>query len=187
MRFFIFCAFLFGFYPAIAQLGDSQNSIIITDSITNEPLPYASIFIGGKSLGMTSDLNGKLNLPVEGLTDSDSILISYLGYKKCSFSLGEFLQGKLNVIRLAPSPRLLKEVVVLPKELNLSQFMMTVNKKYNEQVRKQPHIAFSHYREKYKLQSIYAMYTESIGYSVYMDSQTTSSPLSNYKFFSENT
>lgn len=187
MRFFICIAFILGFYPCIAQQGSAPFTVCITDSLTNEPLPYANILIGSKSLGIASDLKGNFKLPAEGLTEKDSILISYLGYKTCTISLGKFLQGTSKVIRLAPATRRLKEVVVLPKELNLGRFMTAVNEKYNEQVRREPHIAISHYREKYKLRSMYAMYTESIGYSVYMGTQNTDSPLSNYKFFSENT
>ena len=72
-------------------------------------------------------------------------------------------------------------------EVELEPFMKEVISQYNKNRKKEPHIGISHYREKAKTEGKYIMYMESIGYSIYAGNLRNAAPLSNYKFFYENT
>ncbi len=68
----------------------------LIDGSTKELLPFATIQIKGTRLGTTTDENGKYSFTIPDknkITDSSTVLISFLGYKKKSISLSEL---KLN-------------------------------------------------------------------------------------------
>lgn len=94
----------------------SQNQIIlngsVTDSKTNEVLVGASIRISGTTNGTQSDLSGqfKLHVPVSSL--NDSLIVTYVGYKKYAEPISK-LKDKLNLqISLVSQVTSLKEVIV---------------------------------------------------------------------------
>jgi TonB-linked SusC/RagA family outer membrane protein len=80
----------------------------ITDKLTNETLPGASIQVKGTTVGTSTDINGKFSLTV---SPSDLILIaSFVGYESAEVSIGA--QNVIN-IQLAQKLTTLQEVVVV--------------------------------------------------------------------------
>ncbi|ADF51664.1 carboxypeptidase-like regulatory domain-containing protein [Zunongwangia profunda] len=157
----------------------------IIDKETKTPLVYASIIFSDKSLGTTTDENGNFTFPLFDTKLSDSISITYMGYKPIKLTVAESM--KLKEFELIQDAFELNEVVINTENINLKQLIKETVKSYNKNRREQPHIAIAHYREKAKKDHEYIMYMESIGYSIYAGTMKDATLLSNYKFFCENT
>ena len=86
-----------------------QNTIIkgiVSDSITGERLPYASLIIKGTTVGTATDENGTFSFSPS--TTHECLVVSYLGYNTQEI---KFIQGQTNQfnIRLKPDGVTLKE------------------------------------------------------------------------------
>jgi hypothetical protein len=156
----------------------------IIDSETKEPLPYATIAYQIKSTGTFSNDDGFFTLSVFGAKPTDSISISYIGYKTLKTTIEEGL--KTDVFKLDQDQYQLQEITVTSDKLNLNKFMKEAITLYNKNKRKDPHIAIAHYREKAMEDGAHIMFMESIGYSVFSGRQFNAALLSNYKFFCDN-
>lgn len=87
----------------------SQNiEGIVIDKESKTHLSFVQIGIIGKNIGTLSDENGRFKLNAKKVSESDSIVISSLGYSTKYFTLAA-LQNSLPIIELA------KEVYELPK------------------------------------------------------------------------
>jgi len=168
---------------------NGQQDFLITgrliDKKSKEPLPYGAIVYQQKSTGTVSNNDGYFTFSIYGANRSDSILISYLGYKPIKLAISQSIE--IEKYELIPDDLELKEVVVTPQKIKLRSFIKDVISDYNNNRREKPHIAIAHYREKAKENDRYIMYMESTGYSVFMGKQANAAKLSNYKFFCENT
>lgn len=99
----------------------------VTDSISGLPIPYATIRIEGRPLGLYTDESGSFR--VSGLLDNDIIIISCVGYKTTRESLNKIHLSP--VIGLSPLVNVLEEVVVsksVTKEVKTIDF---ISKKAN--------------------------------------------------------
>jgi len=82
-RIFTRLACLFIVLAATVHLGFSQNTSItgtVTDNLTRETLPGVNITVKGKSIGTSTNENGRFTLSTSEPTPF-TIVISYLGYK----------------------------------------------------------------------------------------------------------
>ncbi|NOU62007.1 carboxypeptidase-like regulatory domain-containing protein [Marinifilum caeruleilacunae] len=167
--------------------GQKETNITgkVIDQKTQESLPYATVIYQNKSIGTITDLNGNFTLSITDASETDSIFISYMGYESIKTVIAEC--SKTNQFELKPNINKLNEVIVTSKKFKLKKFIEEVIGAYNKNKREKAHIAIAHYREKAKEDNRYVMYMESIGYSVYAGTQANAAPLSNYKFFNENT
>lgn len=85
----------------------------VYDSQTREPLPFVNIkFSSGKPF-TTTDVDGNFTLHTS--TPSDSIAVSYIGYKTKKVAVKKNISQTLN-IALEPDQLALQEVVILPGE-----------------------------------------------------------------------
>ena len=91
---------------------------VVTDSLTNEPIPYLSVFYEGKGVGSITDNDG--NYKVE----------TRKGWNKLTFSAGGYVTKVVNIIpgvtknlnvRMRPDDIMLDEVVVKPKREKYSR------------------------------------------------------------------
>jgi hypothetical protein len=167
--------------------GQNKNTITgnIIDKNTKEALESATIIHQNKSIGTTSDVNGRFALTLRSARESDSIFISYMGYETIRTTVSECKKTK--TYKLKPFINELIEVTITSKKLNLKKFIKEVITGYNKNKRKNAHIAIAHYKEKAKENNQYIMFMESIGYSVFAETPTNAALLSNYNFFYENT
>ena len=85
----------------------------VTDSITGEPLPYASLLLQGTGLGCVTDGNGQFSLvlPRKGGT----LRVSFMGYRTKDIGLSSRQASVDMAISLSPDGVSLKEVVVKPR------------------------------------------------------------------------
>jgi len=77
-------------FPAILLFGQKTNNTdqsgkiiagFVLDTSSREPLPYANIFIKGKTVGVISNENGQFSFRNIRLAEDDTIGFRYLGYK----------------------------------------------------------------------------------------------------------
>ena len=98
----------------IASFGQAQEAIIrgiVTDSISGEGLPYASLIYKGTNIGTATDMDGHYELPSPDGTQT--LEVSYLGYTTKVQTILPHQHGKLD-IRLSPDGIALQEVTIKP-------------------------------------------------------------------------
>jgi len=91
---------------------------IVRDSLTNEPIPYASVSFEGKGIGSISDINGAYRITTrKGLNE---VTFTAVGYRKKTMKFVPGVTKRLNV-KLQPTDIQLKEIVVKPKKEKYSR------------------------------------------------------------------
>lgn len=95
----------------------SQTTIkgFIHDSISKEPVPYATVYINGTTRGTTSDENGYFIL--DKVILPGKLVVSHINYKTITY---EYLQETIKTINLnielAPAIQLLSDITVTSKK-----------------------------------------------------------------------
>jgi hypothetical protein len=105
---------MLGVFTALNIQAQDRSTINggVTDSKTNEPLVGASIRISGTSYGTQSDVSGQFRLNIPSTSLNDSLVITYVGYKRYAEPISK-LKNKSNLmISLVTQATTLKEVVV---------------------------------------------------------------------------
>ncbi len=91
----------------------------LVDNKSKEPIPYASIFIKGKSIGTTSNNEGRFLFHMPSVFNNDTLVISVIGYNLFK-SLVSQMTEKENVIQLKQSTTLLNEVTIRASKKELT-------------------------------------------------------------------
>ena len=91
---------------------------VVTDSLTNEPIPYLSVFYEGKGVGSITDNDG--NYKVETRKGWNKLTFSAVGYVTKVVNIIPGVTKNLNV-RMRPDDITLDEVVVKPKREKYSR------------------------------------------------------------------
>lgn len=91
---------------------------VVTDSLTNEPIPYLSVFYEGKGVGSITDNDG--NYKVETRKGWNKLTFSAVGYVTKVVNIIPCVTKNLNV-RMRPDDIMLDEVVVKPKREKYSR------------------------------------------------------------------
>lgn len=105
----------------VTSISQAQDIFIrgtVTDSITGEGLPYASLIYKGTTVGTATDLDGHFVLASP--ERAQVLEISYLGYDTQQLHIRPHQEGTLH-IRLAPDGIALQEVSVKPKKEKYSK------------------------------------------------------------------
>ena len=107
------------FFILLSQFVFAQNVYIlkgkVTDAVTKDPIPFASINIKNTSLGKNTDFEGNFQFQL-GSLPSDSLLVSCLGYFSRFFFISKDSLTQTLYIQLKPSEILLQEVKVYAGE-----------------------------------------------------------------------
>ena len=91
---------------------------VVTESLTNEPIPYLSVFYEGKGVGSITDNDG--NYKVETRKGWNKLTFSAVGYVTKVVNIIPGVTKNLNV-RMRPDDIMLDEVVVKPKREKYSR------------------------------------------------------------------
>lgn len=91
---------------------------VVIDSLTNEPIPYLSVFYEGKGVGSITDNDG--NYKVETRKGWNKLTFSAVGYVTKVVNIIPGVTKNLNV-RMRPDDIMLDEVVVKPKREKYSR------------------------------------------------------------------
>lgn len=88
--------FFFGLFLLLPFLSFGQYAIQgkVTDAETGDPIAFASVFLQGKTSGITTDFEGNYLLQVNGI--GDSLRVSYLGYSSQAKALTKEVTQTLN-------------------------------------------------------------------------------------------
>ncbi len=111
LKFLLIFVILLLIYPAEKVKSQQLTTVrgIVTDSITNEPLPFVNIIFQGKNIGTTTDFDGKFSISSQWA--SSIIKASFVGYhpfvKKIILGKSQYIE-----IKLRPQNIDLKEVVI---------------------------------------------------------------------------
>ena len=100
---------LFLFLPVFFYCQGLKVSGIITDSVSKNPLGFASILISGTNRGTSSNLDGEFSLKV--YRGDHTLIFSYIGYKTDSVNI-EVSNNMALDISLIPQAIVLPEIVV---------------------------------------------------------------------------
>jgi hypothetical protein len=85
----------------------------ITDAVSDEPIPFANVYIKGLNVGGTTDFDGYYKVSTPYL--SDSLNASYIGYLHTAKKLLNQKEQTIN-FKLERSDIYLQEIVILPGE-----------------------------------------------------------------------
>ncbi|MFM8738970.1 MAG: carboxypeptidase-like regulatory domain-containing protein [Cytophagales bacterium] len=91
----------------------------LIDHKLQEPIPYATIYVKGKSIGTTSNIEGRFLFHVPSLFAQDTLIISVIGYDQFKSQVVHMLERE-NVVELKQSPTLLEEVMIRASKKELS-------------------------------------------------------------------
>ncbi len=107
---FIFLIFLFSF-DLQAQVTRIRGTV--TDSHTQEPLPFVNISLKNTGVGTITDKDG--NFFIETRIEADTIVVSFVGYKKQKKAIQKYHYQEIK-FELEPDMYYLAEVVIKPGE-----------------------------------------------------------------------
>ena len=107
-------SFLLIWVLMIGTLTASAQKIqgVVTDSLTNEPIPYASVYYDGKGVGGITDADGRYS--VETRQGWNKLTFSSVGYVNKVVTIIPGVTKTMNV-KLRPDDIELQEVIVKPK------------------------------------------------------------------------
>ena len=102
----------------ISTITNAQSvSGVVMDKVTLQELKYATIGVVGKDIGTTTNEKGAFTINLVKSIDTDSIKISYVGYKSFYISIAALKKkaanGKLFLAYLDKEDYLLQEVTIL--------------------------------------------------------------------------
>jgi hypothetical protein len=109
--FLVSCVLLTTMSAAWAQ---GKITGVVTDSVTHEPLAFASVFLANTTLGATTTEQGKFEFPKVPAGTYD-IVGSYVGYNLSKQNLTVTREPQQVNLQLAPTGNQLGEVVVKPE------------------------------------------------------------------------
>jgi hypothetical protein len=104
--------------PTTDSLKNVVQGVVI-DAKTEEPLPFASVFIKDTKTGTTTDVNGrfKLLIPDSLLTDKIYLIIAYVGYERTEIVINKNDLPIIKDLVIVPAEQVfLGEVVVVKKK-----------------------------------------------------------------------
>lgn len=117
-RFFILFLFTFLIYSFSFSQTATIIQGVVKDSLTNEPVPFATIKFDNTTIGAFSDENGKFKL--SNSSGKTSVTVSILGYKSKS-------------IKIPPNKTTFKDIFIVSEDLKLKEVVVRPKKeKYSK-------------------------------------------------------
>lgn len=86
--------FIFGTFIAAGQV--TKISGLVTDELTHEPIPFATVVFKGTTSGTNTDFDGKYSLSTE--TPGDSLVFTLVGYRTVKMKVKKGQTQTINVV-----------------------------------------------------------------------------------------
>ncbi len=104
-------------------LGPAKNRDVtvsgkLVDINSIEGLPFGTVSIKGKPVGVTSNADGQFTI-LKVPTDTSTLIVSYLGYKKTEFKLSPLINLSNLIIDVEPQSNQLQEVTISEEKEDL--------------------------------------------------------------------
>lgn len=100
------------FYAGLAAAQNITLSGKVTDARTNEPLPFASVWIKGKTIGTITNAQGDFDFHIPAEFSNETLVISMLGYQDFQSVVSVLNVHEPLAVSLAESLTLLNEIVI---------------------------------------------------------------------------
>jgi hypothetical protein len=154
MRLYLFAGLFFITTAGVAQ--SITISGLARDRSTQEPLPFASVSILGKSISTVTNLSGEFDFHLPGDYRNEILVISMLGYANFEAPVWSILSapGQSQVFELEKSPTLLDEVVVADT-LSGSDIMRIALSRIDQNYPMKPFLMDGFYRDAKKVGGTY--------------------------------
>ncbi|MBL7833362.1 MAG: carboxypeptidase-like regulatory domain-containing protein [Cyclobacteriaceae bacterium] len=110
MRYLIFLFSIICPGAAIAQ--DITISGKVTDAETKEPLPFASVWLKGETIGTVTNAQGDFDFHIPASLSQKTLVISMLGYRSFESTVSAIHTNEPLLVALESSSQLLNEVIV---------------------------------------------------------------------------
>ena len=137
-----------------AQAQKITLSATVQDNQSQEPLPFASVGIKGKSIGTITNLQGQFDFHFPAEFRNDILVISMLGYKDFEAPIWSLLDSKVTVIPMTLSTTVLNEVVVRDS-LNGGEILQLALARIEENYPMEPFLMKGFYRDVKKVGGTY--------------------------------
>lgn len=122
--FFLFFFILSGIRVVTAQ----ELTAIVKDSLTQNPVPFASIYLKSGS-GVVSNEEGSFRLIYDNSNEKDSLLISCMGYETVKLP---FYKLKDSIFYLTPKAIELNSIILSNEQLDVKQILKEIQKNISE-------------------------------------------------------
>ena len=121
MRYFRLLLVCCGLFLSVAAQAQSKITGVALDSVTHEPLAFASVFLANTTLGATTTEKGEFEFPrvPKGTYD---LVGSYVGYRLGKQTVTVETTPLKITLNLAPTGNQLSEVVVRPEPNKPEQY-----------------------------------------------------------------
>ncbi len=145
---------------------------LVVDKKTKKPLPYANVFIINKSIGTISNASGSFFLKLTNIDDTDTLGISYIGYRLFRIPVHEIDTSQL-VIRLSSEQVQINEILVRPYDpiYIITKALENIPKNYEQE----PLVLTAFFREAIRLNNSNLSLSEAI-IKIYKESYTSLRP-----------
>ena len=145
------------------QQGGKSITGKIIDSQTALPVPFATIKLKTKMMGVVSNANGDFQIPLTFRDLSDSIVVSCIGYSTTALSFRDLDEYVLNIIKVKPSIQSLGEVVVFAKKrFSASKILRMAIENLPDNYPQVPYSYIAYYRDYQQLDTSYLNLNEAI-------------------------
>ncbi|WP_425236211.1 carboxypeptidase-like regulatory domain-containing protein [Ulvibacterium sp.] len=184
---FLILYFLLSLGPVSAQQEFIQGKLL--DAQTGEPVVFATIRVKDRAKGVISNQDGGFRIPTRFKELGDVLIISSMGYQKREIPIGGLSPEHINIIRLTPGVLNLSEAVVTGQKKRKLSARRIVRKALANMERNYPLNTFStigYYRDYQLKQGNYVNLNEAVlevfdqGFSR-IDSATTKVRIYDYK------
>ena len=110
VRFFNFVVFFLAIFVAPHLYGQEVLKGKVINKATGEPIPFAAVSLIQSKANVTTDFDGRFNLPHNGV--KDTLVVQSMGYERYSIILNKNAAKKELVISLKEEGIVLEEAVV---------------------------------------------------------------------------
>ncbi len=131
----------------------------VLDKTDREPLPYTSVYLSGKTIGVITNENGDFVLKLNSKYMADTIVISCIGYKRIKEPVVSFL-GPEKEYLLKPDVVSIQEVII--RKINPVALLQSAREDIRNNFPDNPSILTSFYRERIRKGSRYMLISEAI-------------------------
>jgi hypothetical protein len=98
MKNYLYLIFLFFIFVLFSQNKDDFQ-LRIVDSISNEPVSFATLLIEGTYQGVIADYDGELRLPSSLFQRNIILLVTRIGYQSQNVHVSELQYNFLNIVK----------------------------------------------------------------------------------------
>ncbi len=121
LRHLIFIVLLLSIsYPVIYCQQPDYISGKVVDSKTSKPVPYATVRLKNSQVGVISNAEGDFRILNNPGFQSDSLIVSCIGYYRLSLAFSVLKTSAMNNLKLVPNIYSLKEVRITARKKRLS-------------------------------------------------------------------